>query len=351
MVATAALLAMAAPILTLRSGEAGVSTLPIASAAKQGYEALNAEFPAETTAPVEVVIAGGADSPAVAAGIERLRVDPRSGEVLGLADASVERSPELTVLTVPVRGDALDADAVDAVRELRAQWIPTAFGGSELEVLVAGDTAETIDESDTMTSWLPAVLAFVLGLSFVLLTIAFRSLVDAAKAIAANVLSVAAAYGVLVGVFQFGSGRARGLHAGRHDRAVGAAVPVRGAVRAVDGLSRVPVEPDPRGYWRDRRRARAIADGVGRPGAIITGAALIIVAVFSGFARGDLVMSPRWGSASPSRSCSTRPSSGWFSCRRRWSSSASATGILPPWLSWLPDVRVEGPGTPPARAR
>ena len=71
---------------------------------------------------------------------------------------------------------------------------------------MAGDTAESIDESDTMDAWLPIVLAFVLGLSFVLLTVAFRSLVVAVKAIAMNLLSVGAAYGLLVLVFQEGVG-------------------------------------------------------------------------------------------------------------------------------------------------
>ena len=70
---TAVLLALAAPVLALRSGEAGVSTLPDRLAAKQGYLALNAEFPGETTEPVEVMIDGDAASPAVQGGIDRLR--------------------------------------------------------------------------------------------------------------------------------------------------------------------------------------------------------------------------------------------------------------------------------------
>ena len=350
--ATAALLAMAAPILTLRSGEAGVSTLPDRLAAKQGYEALNAEFPAETTAPVEVVIADGADSPAVAAGIERLRADPRSGEVLGLADASVERSPELTVLTVPVRGDALDADAVDAVRELRAEWIPAAFGGSELEVLVAGDTAEAIDESDTMTAWLPAVLAFVLGLSFVLLTIAFRSLVVAAKAIAANLLSVGAAYGLLVLVFQEGFGNE--LFGFPQVDTIEAWVPLflfavlfgLSMDYHVFLLSRIRER-----YSQTADNSEAIAYGVGSTGRIITGAALIIIAVFSGFARGDLVMFQQMGfgvavalllDATLVRLV-LLPAAMELLGDRNW--------YLPSWLSWLPDVRVEGPRiSPPAPA-
>ena len=349
---TAALLVMATPILALRSGEAGVSTLPDRLAAKQGYEALNAEFPGETTAPVEVVIAGDADSPAVAAGIERLRAGQPSDEVLGLADASVERSPELTVLTVPIRGDALDDDAVDAVRELRAERIPAAFGEGGPEVLVAGDTAEGIDESDTMTSWLPAVFAFVLGLSFVLLTIAFRSLVVAAKAIAANLLSVGAAYGLLVLVFQEGFGNE--LFGFPQVDTIEAWVPLF-LFAVLFGLSM-----DYHVFLLSRIRERysqtgdnseAIAYGVGSTGRIITGAALIIIAVFSGFARGDLVMFQQMGfgvavalllDATLVRLV-LLPAAMELLGDRNW--------YLPGWLSWLPDVRVEGPRiSPPARA-
>ena len=269
-----------------------------------------------------------------------------------MADASVERSPELTVLTVPIRGDALDDDAVDAVRELRAEQIPAAFGEGGPEVLVAGDTAEGIDESDTMTSWLPAVFAFVLGLSFVLLTIAFRSLVVAAKAIAANLLSVGAAYGLLVLVFQEGFGNE--LFGFPQVDTIEAWVPLF-LFAVLFGLSM-----DYHVFLLSRIRERysqtgdnseAIAYGVGSTGRIITGAALIIIAVFSGFARGDLVMFQQMGfgvavalllDATLVRLV-LLPAAMELLGDRNW--------YLPSWLSWLPDVRVEGPrSSPPARA-
>src|SRR5215217_2531271 len=203
---TAVLLAMAAPVLALRSGEAGVSTLPDRLAAKQGYLALNAAFPGETTEPVEVMIDGDAGSPVVRSGIDRLRTQLEREDLFGRAELETNRAGDLTVLTIPIEGDPLGAQAVDAVRELRDELIPEAFPDPAVDVLVAGDTAESIDESDTMSGWLPIVLAFVLGLSFVLLTVAFRSLVVAAKAIAVNLLSVGAAYGILVLVFQEGAG-------------------------------------------------------------------------------------------------------------------------------------------------
>src|SRR5215207_4462555 len=119
--AAATLLAMAAPVLALRSGEAGVSTLPDRLAAKQGYAALNAEFPGETTEPVEIVIDGDAGSPAVQSGIERLRERLAGDELFGRAELETNRAGDLTVLTIPVRGDPLGEDAVDAVRELRSE--------------------------------------------------------------------------------------------------------------------------------------------------------------------------------------------------------------------------------------
>ena len=150
---------------------------------------------------------------------------------------------------------------------------------------MAGDTAESIDESDTMSHWLPIVFAFVLGLSFVLLTIAFRSLVVAAKAIGVNLLSVGAAYGLLVLCSSRASATSSSASAGRRDRGVGSAVPVRRPLRALDGLPRLPDQPYRERFAQTGDNRDAIVHGVSSTGRIITGAALIIVAVFSGFAR------------------------------------------------------------------
>ena len=341
--ATAILLAMAAPVLGLRSGEAGVSTLPDRLPAKQGYLALNAEFPDETTEPVEIVIDGDAASPAVRGGIQRVRERLASEDLFGRAELETNRADDLTVLTVPVRGDPLGQEAVDAVRELRSDHVPHAFPDRGVEVLVAGDTAESIDESDTMSHWLPIVFSFVLGLSFVLLTIAFRSLVVAAKAIAVNLLSVGAAYGLLVLVFQEGVGA--DLLGFEQVERIDAWVPVF-LFSVLFGLSM-----DYQVFLLSRIRERygqtgdnsdAIAYGVGSTGRIITGAALIIIAVFSGFARGDLVMFQQMGfgvaialllDATIVRLVLV-PAAMELLGQRNW--------YLPTWLAWLPDIHVEG---------
>jgi uncharacterized membrane protein YdfJ with MMPL/SSD domain len=349
--ATAVLLAMAAPVLALRSGEAGVSTLPDRLAAKQGYLALNAEFPGETTEPVKIVIDGDAASPAVQAGIERLRERLASEDLLGRPELETNRAGDLMVLTVPIEGDSLGKEAVDAVRELRSEHVPAAFPGPGVEVLVAGDTAESIDKSDTMSRWLPIVLAFVLGPSLVLLTIAFRSLVVAAKAIAVNLLSVGAAYGLLVLVFQEGVGNE--LLGFPQVDTIEAWVPLF-LFAVLFGLSM-----DYHVFLLSRIRERfrqtcdnndAIAHGVGSTARIITGAALIIIAVFSGFARGELVMFQQMGygvaialllDATVVRLVLV-PAAMELLGERNW--------YLPSWLRWLPDAHIEGTHIPPTVA-
>jgi uncharacterized membrane protein YdfJ with MMPL/SSD domain len=341
--ATAILLVMAVPVLGLRSGEAGVSTLPDRLAAKQGYVALNAEFPGETTEPVEVVINGDAAGPAVQSGIERLRLRLPGESRFGRAQMETNQAGDLTVLTIPLEGDPLGQEAVDAVRALRREHVPAAFPDPGVDVLVAGDTAETIDESDTMRRWLPIVLAFVLALSFVLLTIAFRSLVVAAKAIVVNLLSVGAAYGLLVLVFQEGIGNE--LFGFPQVDTIEAWVPLflfaflfgLSMDYHVFLLSRIRERYRQTGDNRD-----AIAHGVGSTGRIITGAALIIIAVFSGFARGDLVMFQQMGfgvavalllDATVVRLVLV-PAAMQLLGERNW--------YLPAWLRWLPDVHLEG---------
>jgi RND superfamily putative drug exporter len=247
------------------------------------------------------------------------------------------------VLTVPIQGDAHGEDAVQAVRELRSEHVPRAFPDPAVEVLVSGETAESIDRSDTMSHWLPIVFAFVLGLSFVLLTVAFRSLVVPAKAIAVNLLSVGAAYGLLVLVFHEGIGNEL-LGFAQLDT-IESWVPLF-LFGVLFGLSM-----DYHVFLLSRIRERfrqtgdnsdAVAHGVGSTGHIITGAALIIIAVFSGFARGDLVMFQQMGfgvavalllDATVVRLVLV-PAAMELLGKGNW--------YLPSWLRWLPDVHVEG---------
>jgi RND superfamily putative drug exporter len=194
-----------------------------------------------------------------------------------------------------------------------------------------------------VTSPAPLVFAFVLGLSFILLTVAFRSVVVALTAIALNLLSVGAAYGLLVLVFQHGVGA--DFFGFQTVDVIEAWVPLF-LFSVLFGLS---MDYQVFLLSRIRERYDQVADtagavrwGVASTARIITGAALIIVAVFSGFARGDLVMFQQMGfgvavalllDATVIRSV-VLPSAMVLLGDRNW--------YLPAWLGWIPHLEVEG---------
>ncbi len=342
-VATALLLVLAAPVLTLETGTQGASTLPDRFESKQGYVLLDEEFPNRTTDPVEIAVVGDPSSPPVRSGIERFEAALAERPRFGEPAVEASTSGGVARITVPIGGDAVGEAAIDAVRELRADLIPRAFAGAGAEVLVTGDTAEELDYHDTVDAWLPRVFAFVLGLSFVLLTIAFRSIVVPLKAIVLNLLSVGAAYGLLVLVFQEGIGaELLGL---TESESVAAWVPLF-LFSVLFGLSM-----DYQVFLLSRIRERyqqtgdsdeAVAYGVGSTARLITGAALIIIAVFWGFAMGDLIMFQQMGfgiavalliDATIVRGVLV-PAGMKLLGNWNW--------YLPGWLSWLPDAHVEG---------
>ncbi|HET9674388.1 MAG TPA: MMPL family transporter [Gaiellaceae bacterium] len=343
--AVAFLVALAVPALGISIGSAGVSTFPDDAASKRGYLALQRSFPASTTDPAHIVVQNST-SPDVKEATERLRDrvagDPRFGP------------PEIRVgsggivdLVVPVRGDPAGDKAVGAVRDLRERIVPEAYAGTDAAPLVGGTTSENVDYFDGVTDPAPIVFAFVLGLSFVLLTVAFRSVVVALTAIALNLLSVGAAYGLLVLVFQHGVGA--GLLGFTQLDVIEAWVPLflfsvlfgLSMDYQVFLLSRIRER-----YDRTRDTRDAVRWGVASTARIITGAALIIVAVFSGFARGDLVMFQQMGfgvavalliDATIIRSV-LLPSLMALLGERNW--------YLPRWLEWIPHLEVEGHTAP-----
>jgi putative drug exporter of the RND superfamily len=342
-VAVALMLAAAIPILSYETGEAGISTLPDRFESKQGFVLLNEEFPAQTVDPVRIVIDGDAESPQVQSGIQRLEAELAARPIFAKPTEETSPGGDLTVITVPVVGDPLSEEAVEAVRELRSDVIPAAFSGTDAQGYVGGTTAEEIDYFDVMDRWLPIVFVFVLGLSFLLLTVAFRSVVVPATAILMNLLSVGAAYGLLVLVFVKGVGN--GIFGFQQVDAIEAWVPLF-LFAVLFGLSM-----DYQVFLLSRIREKfgqtgdndlAISFGVGSTARLITGAALIIIAVFAGFARGELVMFQQMGfgiavalliDATIIRSVVV-PASMKLLGRWNW--------YLPSWLEWLPDVHVEG---------
>jgi uncharacterized membrane protein YdfJ with MMPL/SSD domain len=345
------LLAAASPIFGMRIGTSGVTALPDRFESKQGFAALQRDFPRATSDPVEIVVADGASQPAAKQALGQLRTrlaaDPRFG------GGEIERSPDggVALLTVPVRGDPAGDAAVGAVRDLRSTIVPATFADTNTHVLVGGTTSENVDYFDSVIGPAPWVIALVLALTLVFLTVVFRSLVVAATAVGLNLLSVCAAYGLLVLVFEHGVGA--GLFGFQQVNTIEAWVPLflfsvlfgLSMDYQVFLLSRIRERFDERGDTTD-----AVTFGVASTARIITGAALIIVAVFAGFASGELIMFQQMGfgvaaalliDATIIRSV-VLPSAMTLLGDWNW--------YLPRWLTWLPRLQVEQAG-PRSHAR
>jgi putative drug exporter of the RND superfamily len=291
----AVLVVLAVPYAGIETGTAGVGTLPESFQTRTAYEAIEHAFGPQGTAAAEVVVQGER-TPELGAAIAGLREtlahDPDYGET------SVDVAPEagVTRITVPVDVDATGPEAMAAVKELRERYVPRAFAGLHVETLVGGQSADELDFAEIARGRQPIVFAFVLGFSFLVLVAAFRSIAIPLTAIATNLLSVGAAYGLLVLVFQEGVG-ADLLGFQRADT-VESWLPLL-LFTILFGLSmdyHVFLLSRIRERWLATGDTReSIAFGVGTTARLITGAALIMVAVFAGFAGGQLVMFQQMG--------------------------------------------------------
>ena len=337
------LLLAAFSYLDINTGFAGVSTLPDDARSKQAFEVLSADFSGGLNSPIEIVIDGDIDSPEVQSGIEDLETALGDDPLFGPSQLEVNEAGDLAVLSAPIKADPTSELAVASIAPLREDVVPAAFESSGAEVLVTGDTAFNKDFFDLTDTYTPIVFLFVLGLSFVLLTIVFRSIVVPIKAIVMNLLSVGAAYGLIVLVIQKGVGNE--IFGFQQVEAIEAWLPLF-LFSVLFGLSM-----DYHVFLLTRIRERfdqtndntgSVAYGLRTTAGLITGAALIMVAVFGGFAAGDLVSLQQMGfglavavliDATIVRSVLV-PASMKLLGERNW--------YLPSWLSWLPDLHVEG---------
>jgi len=342
-VAVAVLLLATSPLLGLKLGASGPSSLPDDQVGKQGLIALERDFPTGATDPVEVVVdTEGAPAPDEA--LARLRARLEQDSDFAAERATIEEGGNLVISSVPLNAEGNSEEASAAIDTIRQEYVPHAFGDASDRVLVGGLPAENRDYFALIGNWLPIVIAFVLALTFVLLTLAFRSIVVALTAIAVNLLSVGAAYGLLVLVFQEGVG-ADLFGFGEVDR-IEAWVPVflfsvlfgLSMDYQVFLLSRIHER-----YASSGDTTEGIIFGVGSTARLITGAALIIIVVFAGFASGELVAFQQMGfgvavalliDATIVRLV-VIPAAMRLLGERNW--------YLPAWLEWLPHVEIEDP--------
>ncbi|TML63369.1 MAG: hypothetical protein E6G22_06355 [Actinobacteria bacterium] len=342
------LLALAAPTLQLRISSPGPSTFPRSLAVVKTYKRMQQAFPGKALPANVVVKAPNVNAPSMRNAIAELeRRALASGRAHKPITIDTNRERTIANLTVPIAGAGTDAASNASLAVLRDVIVPETVGALPgTEAGVTGLTAEWKDQQDQMKSKLPLVVGFVLLFAFGLMLVAFRSIVVAIKAIVLNLLSVAAAYGVLVLVFQHGVGK--GLLGFSSTAGISPVVPLLLFV-ILFGLSmdyHVFIVSRIRELFdRGASMDEAIADGIKSTAGVVTSAAVVMVAEFSIFATLSMLFFKQFGvglaaailiDATIVRGV-LLPASMKLLGEWNW--------YLPRWLEWLP--RFE-PGEPSA---
>jgi RND superfamily putative drug exporter len=202
------LVALAIPAFGLHTADAGTQAIPQNMPVMKTYNRITAAFPGAKNSAQVVVQADDVTSPKVASAIRALEHRATaSGTAIDAIDVDVSDDHTVATVDVPIAGNGNDTKSMAALASLRDDVVPATVGSVDgVKALVGGDTAANKDYNDMLKAHAPTVFLFVLGLAFLLLLTTFRSLVVPIKAIALNLLSVGAAYGVLVLVFQKGWG-------------------------------------------------------------------------------------------------------------------------------------------------
>jgi RND superfamily putative drug exporter len=338
------LVAAAIPVFQLHTGfNSGADGLP-PSESKTAVEILEADFSAGMISPVRVVVNGPRDvsEPALNALIEKVN---QSSDFVPVNEPIIWSNDSTTaILSLTLTVPSSNQEAFDIVDRLRNDLIPQTIGQQpQLDTWVTGESAMSRDMLSSLSKFTPWVFLFVLSLSFVLLMLAFRSIVVPATAIVLNLLSVGASYGLMVLVFQHGF--LIDLFGFQKSPVIESWIPLMlfsilfglSMDYHVFLLSRIREHFDLTG-----RNRESVAIGLRTTARIITGAALIMVAVFSGMAAGQVVSFQQMGfglavavliDATLIRSVLV-PATMTLIGKWNW--------YLPTWLNWLPDLRIEG---------
>jgi RND superfamily putative drug exporter len=282
--AAAVLGMLAVPLFSMHLGFADPGNDGPSTTTRKAYDLVAEGYGPGSNGPLQVVLEGDATS----ADGARLRVVEAAlrttDGVASVAPAVVSPHGDLAVFAVTPTTSPQDSGTYELVERLRTDVLPGAVSGAGLQASVTGGTALSGDVSSRLQERMPWFLGAVIGLSFVLLMILFRSILVPLKAALLNVLSVGAAYGVLVAVFQWGWGS--GLIGVEEKVPIMPLAPMLmfailfglSIDYEVFLLSRIREQ-----YVRHGRPGRAIVEGVGSTARVITSAALIMISVFGAF--------------------------------------------------------------------
>jgi RND superfamily putative drug exporter len=344
--ATAFLLILAYFFLELEKGTSGIAVLPDDEPAKQAFQTLDDKFGFGSDEPALVVIDGEVGSESFQIAIDNLEAAMIADPGLNDPEIRIEPTVNLATLRSQIPGDPNNQQALVTIRRLRGELIPAAFEGvpiSSYETYVGGISAQTVDAVKMTDDYMPIVIGTVLALSFILLLFAFRSITISIASIIMNLLSVGAAYGLVVLVFQ--KGFMIDLFGFEQVEQIEFWLPLfmfsilfgLSMDYHVFMLSRIKERYDETG-----NAPESVAFGLRTTASIITGAALIMVAVFGGFALGQIAFFQTMGfglgaavllDATIVRSLLV-PSVMRLLGERAW--------YFPKWLEWMPNISIEG---------
>jgi RND superfamily putative drug exporter len=281
------LIALSIPVIGMNTQVTSITDLPKDVSTMKAYDQISAQFPAEAAKASVVVRADDVRDGDVATGINALRDRAQGTHVaIGEIRTSYSEDGKTALVDVPIAGTGSDQTSIDAVNQLRDDVIPATIGAVDhAQVDVTGDAAKSIDEDAQMAHSLPIVFGFVLTLTFLLMLVTFRSIVIPLGTIVLNMLSVGAAYGVLVLVFQHGLGES--LLGFESNGGITSWLPLFLFVILfglsmdyhVFILSRVR-----EAYDRGMSTDDAIRHGISSTAGTVTSAAIVMVAVFAAFA-------------------------------------------------------------------
>jgi uncharacterized membrane protein YdfJ with MMPL/SSD domain len=295
----ALLLAAAIPVYALQLTPGSAEGIPRHPQSVHGFDVLRAAVGPGAIAPTQVLVdagtAGGARTSAVQAAVgrlvERIRRDPETNGVFYVpAGRFVDPSGRYTQVIVAGRHEYGDEPSQAFARRLRKTIVPSVEWPAGTKAVVGGAPAQGVDFLDRAYSAFPLLVLAVLALTYLLLLRAFRSLLLPLKAVLLNLLSISASYGMLVVVFRWGIGQdVLGLY--QYPQVEGW-IPIF-LFAMLFGLSmdyEVFLVSRMRESWDElRENGRAVAVGLERTGRIVTAAAVVMVAAFSGFLAGRIV--------------------------------------------------------------
>jgi putative drug exporter of the RND superfamily len=284
----AVLVILALPLFSMHLAFTDAGNNATSTTSRRAYDLLAKGFGAGSNGPliVAVDLSSGPDQAVVTRLVDRLQHTPG---VAFVVPPSVDAPGNAAVIVVIPTTSPQDLKTVHLVHVLRGQVIPATTGGSGVKALVGGETAAAVDASTQLSGRLPLVIGAVVVLSFLLLMAVFRSVAVPLKAAVMNLLSVGAAYGVIVAVFQWGwLGSVVGIG---KTGPIDPWVPLM-MFTILFGLSmdyEVFLLSRVREEWRRTGdNATAVADGLAGTARVITAAAAIMVCVFGSFVLGDV---------------------------------------------------------------